>query len=120
MSIDVDGNLKIIRNRNDSLISSFMASKNEPYNWSSSLVLQNLQTWYQNNLTSLSDYIVQNPEWLLTEASKKSGATNVTILSTFTANPIGLIRNDEVLNSSSGGVANNENVSSWLMDINGL
>lgn len=116
LSIDVDGNLKIIRNRDDSLTTTFMASKNEAYNWASSLVLQNLQTWYQNNLSSLSDYIIQNPEWLLTEASKSSGPTNVTVISSFNASAIGFIRNDEVLNSSTGGVANNGNVSSWLND----
>lgn len=116
LSIDVDGNLKIIRNRDSSLNSSFMSSKNEAYHWSNSLVLRNLQTWYQNNLSSLSDYIIQNPEWLLTEASKALGPTNVTILSSFTASPIGLIRNDEVLNSSGGSVSNNGNVSSWLND----
>lgn len=116
LSIDADGNLKIIRNRDSSLTSSFMSSKNEAYHWSNSLVLKNLQTWYQNNLSSLSDYIIQNPEWLLTEASKTLGPTNVTVLSSFTASPIGLIRNDEVLNSSGGTVSNNGNVSSWLND----
>lgn len=114
LSIDVDGNLKIIRNREDSLTSTFMSSINEPYNWSSSLILENLQTWYQSHLSSLSDYIVQNPKWLLTEVSIELGATNVAVLSTFIASPIGLIRNDEVLNSLSDRESNSN--SSWLND----
>ncbi len=116
LCIDADGNLKIIRNKDDSLTTTFMASQKEAYDWASSLVLQNLQTWYQNNLSSFSDYIIQNPEWLLTEASKSSGPTNVTVISSFNASSIGLIRNDEVLNSSTGGATNNGNVSSWLND----
>lgn len=115
LSIDALGNIKIIRNRDESLKSVFMENKNGPYDWSSSLVLANLKTWYQNNLSHLNDIIVQNPEWLLTEASKSGGPTNVTVLSTFTSSPIGLIRNDEVLDSS-GGVSSGNSVSSWLND----
>ena len=115
LSIDALGNIKIIRNRDDSLESMFMENKNSPYDWAGSLVLANLKTWYQNNLSNLNDIIVQNPEWLLTEASKNGGPTNVTILSTFTNSPIGLIRNDEVLDSS-GGMSSGNSVSSWLND----
>lgn len=115
LSIDVEGNIKIIRNREDSLKSPFMEQKNGPYDWETSLILANLKVWYQNNLSLLNDIIIQNPEWLLTEASKSGGPTNVTVLSTFMNSPIGLIRNDEILNSS-GGTSNGNSVSSWLND----
>lgn len=115
LSIDINGNIKIIRNREENLSSYFMSNKKDNYNWETSVVLQNLKSWYQQNLSSYSDIIVQNPEWLLTSATKKS-PTSVTILASYTSSPIGLIRNDEILNSSSSGVANNGNVSSWLND----
>ena len=114
LSIDTSGNLKIIRNRDESLISVFSTSNNAD-DWANTTVYQNLQNFYQQYLTSYSDVIVQNPEWLLTEASNSS-PTTVTVTGTYTDSPIGLIRNDEVLNSSSSGAANNGSVSSWLND----
>lgn len=113
LSIDVDGNLKIIRNRDKSLSMSFISSGGNARDWANTLILQNLKSWYQENLSSYSDIIIQNPEWLLTDAAKPGTVVNV--LGTYTDSPIGLIRNDEIVNSSSTG-ASDQRVSSWLND----
>ena len=113
LSIDVDGNLKIIRNRDESLSMAFISSGGNARDWANTLILQNLKSWYQENLGGYSNIIVQNPEWLVTDAAKPGTVVNV--LGTYTDSPIGLIRNDEIVNSSSTG-ASGQNVSSWLND----
>ena len=113
LSIDVDGNLKIIRNRDESLSMPFISSGGNARDWANTLILQNLKSWYQENLSSYSDIIIQNSEWLLTDAAKPGTVVNV--LGTYTDSPIGLIRNDEIVNSSSTG-ASGQIVSSWLND----
>ena len=112
LSIDSDGNLKIIRNRDESLTSIYTTADSS--NWAGTTVLANLNSFYQEHLANLSDIIVQNPNWLLTSASN-SNPTAVTINGSYTDSPIGLIRNDEVVNSS-GSVSNNEDCASWLND----
>lgn len=113
LSIDVDGNLKIIRNRDESLSMPFISSGGNARDWANTLILQNLKSWYQENLGGYSNIIVQNPEWLVTDAAKPGTVVNV--LGTYTDSPIGLIRNDEIVNSSSTG-ASGQRVSSWLND----
>ena len=112
LSIDSDGNLKIIRNRDESLTSIYTTADSS--NWAGTTVLANLNSFYQEHLANLSDIIVQNPNWLLTSASN-SNPTAVTINGSYTDSPIGLIRNDEVVNSS-GSVSNNGDCASWLND----
>lgn len=114
LSIDISGNLKIIRNRDDSFTSVFDMNGNAN-DWPNTTIYQKLQLFYQENLSDLSNIIVQNPEWLLTQADKKSGPTTVTVVGTFRDSPIGLIRNDEILTSSGEGITGNT-VSSWLND----
>ena len=113
LSIDVDGNLKIIRNRDESLSMPFISSGGNARDWANTLILQNLKSWYQENLSSYSDIIIQNPEWLLTDAAKPGTVVNV--LGTYTDSPIGLIRNDEIVNSFSTG-ASGQSVCSCLND----
>lgn len=113
ISIDVSGNLKIIRSSDDNLMGMFNSENSNSHDWPSTLIFQTLQDWYQEHLSSYSSIIVQNPEWLLSEAAKNT-PTDVTPLGVYTDSPIGLIRNDEVLNSSSSGMTNDGNVSSWL------
>lgn len=113
ISIDVSGNLKIIRSSDDNLMGMFNSENSNSHDWPSTLIFQTLQDWYQEHLSSYSSIIVQNPEWLLSEAAKNT-PTDFVSLGVYTDSPIGLIRNDEVLNSSSSGMANNGNVSSWL------
>ena len=91
----------------------FNSKNSNSHDWPSTLIFQTLQDWYQEHLSSYSSIIVQNPEWLLSEAAKNT-PTDFVSLGVYTDSPIGLIRNDEVLNSSSSGMANNGNVSSWL------
>ena len=112
LSIDSEGNLKIIRNRDESLTSIYTTADSS--NWAGTTVLANLKKFYQEHLSSLSDVIVQNPNWLLTSASN-SEPTVVTAQGSYTDSPIGLIRNDEVV-TSSGNVANNGDCVSWLND----
>lgn len=113
LSIDASGNIKIILEKNEGLYSPFMTN-GVTWDWATSIVLQNLKIWYQDNLSNYSDDIVQNPEWLITEASKNR-PTSVTVIGSFTDSPIGLIRNDEVLNSSgSGPSSNGKEVPSWI------
>ena len=114
LSIDSSGNLKIIRNRDENLACVFDAN-GRANDWPNTTVYQVLQNFYQEYLSSFASNIVQNPEWLLTQSDKKSGPTLVTIVGTFRDSPIGLIRNDEILNSSSAGISGNT-VSSWLND----
>lgn len=114
LSIDSSGNLKIIRNRDENLACVF-DTNGCANDWPNTTIYQVLQNFYQEYLSSFASNIVQNPEWLLTQSDKKSGPTLVTIVGTFRDSPIGLIRNDEILNSSSGGISGNT-VSSWLND----
>lgn len=115
ISIDVDGNIKIIRDPEASLNSLFMANNKDTYNWETSVVLQNLKNWYQQNLSAYSDVIVQNPEWQLTTVPKNTPLMKPpTVLGVYTDSPIGLIRNDEILNSSGSGSSSDKNISSWV------
>lgn len=114
LSIDSSGNLKIIRDRDESLACAFDAN-GRANDWPNTTIYQVLQNFYQEYLNSFSSDIVQNPEWLLTQSDKKSGPTLVTVVGTFRDSPIGLIRNDEIFDSSSGGISGNT-VSSWLND----
>ena len=59
LSIDSDGNLKIIRNRDESLTSIYTTADSS--NWAGTTVLANLNSFYQEHLANLSDIIVQNP-----------------------------------------------------------
>ena len=113
ISIDASGNLKIIRSSDDNLMGMFNSENSNSHDWPSTLIFQTLQDWYQEHLSSYSSIIVQNPEWLLSEAAKNT-PTDFVSLGVYTDSPIGLIRNDEVLNSSSSGMTNDGNVSSWL------
>lgn len=113
ISIDKIGNIKIIRDSDDSLTGMFNSSGSDSHDWPNTLVYKTLQDWYQIHLSTYSNIIVQNPEWILTEASKDS-PTDVISLGIYADSPIGLIRNDEVLNSSSSGMASSGNISSWL------
>lgn len=106
VSIDADKNLKIVRNFDSSLSSVYGNS-----DWASSTILQNLNSFYQQNLSGISDLIVQNPTWQLSTA-KNSNPTAVTFTGTYTSSPIGLLRTDEI--ASSGQVANNGNATSWI------
>lgn len=106
VSIDADKNLKIVRNFDSSLSSVYGNS-----NWASSTILQSLNNFYQQNLSGISDLIVQNPTWQLSIA-KNSDPTVVTFTGTYTSSPIGLLRNDEI--AASGEVANNGNATSWV------
>ena len=112
LSIDVDGNLKIIRNRDESLSMPFISSGGNARDWANTLILQNLKSWYQENLSSYSDVIVQNPEWILNEASDKNNPSVVNTVGVYTDSPIGLIRNEEIFDSNN--VNGGNKVSSWL------
>lgn len=111
LSIDSEGNLKIIRDRDESLSSIYTTTDSS--SWENTTVLINLKNFYQEHLSNLSNIIVQKPEWLLTSASNSS-PTVVTVQGSYTDSPIGLIRNDEVVDSS-GGTCNGE-CASWLSD----
>ena len=113
LSIDVDGNLKIIRNRDESLTSIYTTGDSS--DWANTTVLANLRIFYQEHLSSLSDLIVQNPNWLLTTASNND-ATSITVVGSYTDSPIGLIRNDEVISSSGSVSSNGSDCASWLND----
>lgn len=111
LSADAEGNIKIIRDRDESLSCAF-AEEGNADDWPNTTAYQTLQTFYQQYLAPYSDIIVQNPEWLLTEA-KKPNPTTITVVGTFTNSPIGIIRNDEIASSSNNGLSGNT-VSSWL------
>ena len=106
VSIDADKNLKIVRDFDSSLSSVYGNS-----DWASSTILQSLNNFYQQNLSGISDLIVQNPTWQLSIA-KNSDPTVVTFTGTYTSSPIELLRNDEI--AASGEVANNGNATSWV------
>lgn len=110
VSIDADKNLKIVRNFDSSLSSVYGNS-----DWASSTILQNLNSFYQQNLSGISDLIVQNPTWELTSSSN-SNATKTTNIGFYSSSPIGLLRTDEI--ASSGQVANSGKTTSWVNEGN--
>ena len=110
VSIDADKNLKIVRDFDSSLSSVYGNS-----DWASSTILQSLNNFYQQNLSGISDLIVQNPTWELTSSSN-SNATKTTNIGFYSSSPIGLLRNDEI--AASGDVANSGKTTSWVNEGN--
>lgn len=111
--IDENGNLKIIRESDNSLQGAYTTNENA-HDWVNTNAYQVLQSFYQSHLLHLDTMIVQNPEWILTEATKDN-PTGFYSIGIFNSSPIGLIRNDEIYESSISGLQG-EVVSSWLND----
>lgn len=111
--IDENGNLKIIRESDNSLQGAYTTNENA-HDWVNTNAYQVLQSFYQSHLLHLDTMIVQNPEWILTEATKDN-PTGFYSIGIFNSSPIGLIRNDEIDESSISGLQG-EVVSSWLND----
>lgn len=109
--IDENGNLKIIRESDNSLQGAYTINENA-HDWVNTNAYQVLQSFYQSHLLHLDTMIVQNPEWILTEATKDN-PTGFYSIGIFNSSPIGLIRNDEIYESSISGLQG-EVVSSWL------
>lgn len=109
--IDENGNLKIIRESDNSLQGAYTTNENA-HDWVNTNAYQVLQSFYQSHLLHLDTMIVQNPEWILTEATKDN-PTGFYSIGIFNSSPIGLIRNDEIDKSSISGLQG-EVVSSWL------
>lgn len=109
--IDENGNLKIIRESDNSLQGAYTTNENA-HDWVNTNAYQVLQSFYQSHLLHLDTMIVQNPEWILTEATKDN-PTGFYSIGIFNSSPIGLIRNDEIYESSISGLQG-EVVSSWL------
>lgn len=112
ISIDGSGNIKIIRDQDDGLMGVWQNKKQSNRDWANTQVLKTLKSWYQENLSSYSDVIVQNPEWILNEASDKNNPSAVNTVGVYTDSPIGLIRNEEIFDSNN--VDGGNEVSSWL------
>lgn len=111
--IDENGNLKIIRESDNSLQGAYTTNENA-HDWVNTNAYQVLQSFYQSHLLHLDTMIVQSPEWILTEATKDN-PTGFYSIGIFNSSPIGLIRNDEIDKSSISGLQG-EVVSSWLND----
>lgn len=114
LSIDKDGNLKLIRDFDESLRSTFMSNTNS--GWENSFILENLQHWYQQSFPNFFSFVVSSPKWLVTEVSENLEEWNFSVLSIFTSSSVGLIRLDEVINSSASGFHSDGTISSWLND----
>lgn len=110
-----DEGIKIMLDYSLSTNSNWHSSRSLTATWTKSAILTTLNTWYKNNLSGYSEYIVQNPSWEVGTVS--SNKLNIVSRSSkYSSSSIGLITSPEFNRSISGSSWVTGSSNQWTMN----